>query len=254
MSRRFSTRLIAVPLFLAALPLCADVLYLESGGRIEGRIIRRDASTVEVEIGAGTMEFPTSSIERIEEGRTVLDDYEERRAKLADEDIQGWLSLGQWASANDLGNQAKSAYEHVLARDAENAAANEALGRVQVDGRWLSETDAWQAQGYEKFEGEWLKPEEIAAIENERRDAEVTEQARADAREAEARAREAEARARQAEANALAQQEAYEDDDYWDVWPYYGPPHRPIRPPHPPGPFPEPEPEPERPIRVPLRR
>ncbi len=256
MAKGFSSRWVSVLPLLAVQPLCADVLYLESGGRIEGRIIRRDASTVEVEIGAGTMEFPMSSIERIEEGRTSLDDYEERRAKLADEDIQGWLSLGQWASANDLGNQAKSAYEHVLARDPENAAANEALGRVQVDGRWLSETDAWQAQGYEKFEGEWLKPEEIAAIENERRDAEATEQARADAREAEARAREAEARARQAEANALAQQEAedYDDDDYWDTWPYYGPPHRPIRPPHPPGPFPEPEPEPERPIRVPLRR
>ena len=246
--------MISIPLLLAALPAAADVLYLQSGGRIEGRIVRRDASTVEVEIGAGTMEFPMTSILRIEEGRTVLDDYEERLAKLAVEDIQGWLALGHWAASNDLPNQAKGAYEHVLERDAGNVAANEALGRVQVDGRWLSETDAWLAQGYEKFEGEWLTPEEIAAIENERRDAAETEQARADASEAEARAREAEARARQAEADALAQQEAdeYEDDYYWDTWPYYGPPQRPIRPPNPPEP--EPEPEPERPIRVPLRR
>jgi hypothetical protein len=253
MVTRFTSRWIwALPL-LAALPLHADVVYLESGGRIEGRIVRRDASVVEVEIGAGTMEFPVSSILRIDESRSVLDEYDERLAQVPADDVHGWLSLGQWAASNDLPNQAKSAYSRVLTLDPSNAEANESLGRVQVDGRWLSETDAYLAQGYVKFEGDWLTPDEVAAIEHDRREQAEAEHAQANAREAEARAREAEARAREAQADALARQEAdeYVDGYYWDTWPYYGyGPHPPIRPPRP-----EPEPpEPERPIRVPLRR
>jgi hypothetical protein len=245
---RVPVRPLLLTLVIVATPAFADVLHLESGGRIEGRIIERNASTVAIEVGAGTMEFPMSAIARIESGRSVLDDYDERVAALADADIDGWLALGRWAAANDLPGQAKSAYRHVLDHDPGNAVANAALGRVEVDGRWLSEEDAYIARGYVKFDGEWMLPEEQAALELQRREQARADAARADARTAEARAREAEARARQAEADAQARQAEDDDVDYV-YWPNRRP-HRPIRPPQPP----EPEPDTERPIRVPLKR
>jgi hypothetical protein len=212
---------------LAAASASADVLHLKSGGQIEGRIIRKDATSVEIEMGAGTMELPMASIQSIEEGGTTLDEYDARLAELDESDSDGWLALGEWAGAHDLANQSKSAYKKVLAMDPGNTQANKALGNVNVDGRWMSEEDAYVARGFVKFEGRWLTPEDKALIESERR-LQAAADAEEDAREAEARAIQAEARARQAEADARAEQEAAEELDivYWDTLPR----RRPIRP------------------------
>lgn len=233
LSWRHAARWLVLSLATAS-PVRADVLHLESGGRIEGRIVSRNDSSVVIEMGAGTMELPVSSIRAIEEGPTVLDEYDERLAGLVEDDLEGWLALGRWATANDLDNQARSAYRHVLSRDPANAPANTALGKVQFDGRWMSPSDAYRAQGYVEFEGEWLLPAEVQAIESERAAVATVERARDEAREAEARARAAEARARQAEADAAAREEAADEVDfiYWNSRPYR-PPQRPIRPPRP---------------------
>ena len=243
------SKVVAISLLLLAGNASADILYLDTGGRIEGRIVERTSDTVTIELGAGTMSLDLSTIVKIEEGRSLLDDYDERAAALADDDIDGWLALGDWAAARGLGSRSRSAFERVLALDPENAAANEALGRVEVDGRWLSREDAYLARGYIRFEGKWMLPEQQAAIENQRLEDAVAAEARARAREAEARARAAEARAREAEARA-ADDAGREDSVYWG----YGP-HRPGYPvrPLPPDP-PEPEPELTKPIKRPLER
>jgi hypothetical protein len=230
----------------------ADILYLVSGGQIEGRILKRTDESVEIEIGAGTMAFPMSSIERIEEARSVLDDYDERKSKIDASNTAGLLALADWASSQGLDNQARLAYRQVLNVEPDNVSANEALGRVNVDGRWLAEADAWLARGYVLFEGKWMLPEQQVAIEQQRGQEAAVEQARADARAAQARADEAEARARAAEADARAAEDAdYHDDDWY--YPGYGP-RWPLRPVHPIPPVPEPEPEPVRPINRPLNR
>ena len=46
----------------------ADVVYIKGGGKLEGRIVEQTDSKVEVDIGAGTLTFPMSSVERIEKG------------------------------------------------------------------------------------------------------------------------------------------------------------------------------------------
>ena len=84
--------------------------------------------------------------------------------------------------------------------------ANAALGRVEVDGTWMGEDEAYRARGYVSFEGRWVTPPEHEALVRERAAEEASERETREAglrvREAEARAREAEARAREAEAAA----------------------------------------------------
>ena len=142
----------------------ADVVYLTSGGKLEGRIVEQTESSIEVDIGAGSLTFPMSSVERIEEGRSQLDDYDERVQGLADNDRDGWLELAQWASSVGLGTQSLRAYEHVLTLDPRNPEANRALGRVEVDGRWMTEDEAYRARGYVMFEGQWMTPAEQESI------------------------------------------------------------------------------------------
>ena len=210
-----------VGLTAVILPVAAfgDEVYLKSGGQLSGRIVSRSATTIEVDVGAGRIKVPASTVLRIEEGRSALQDYEERAGQLAAGDVAGWVALGEWASSRGLGTQAREAYNRALKASPNDPRANAALGNVQVDGRWMSEDESYRARGYVQYEGEWVTPAEHQAM--LRASAAADEQARARqesetrVREAEARADEAEARARQAEAEA---QQPVEGLPLWYGW------------------------------------
>ena len=210
----------SLPLLLLAILLgvpigaVADVVFLRHGGKLEGRIVQRSETSVEVDIGAGTMTFPMSSVARIEEGRSALDEFDERAAALDPYDPDGWLALARWAARAGLGTQSTKAYRHVLGLDPNDPEANRALGRESVDGRWLTEEEAYRARGYVSFEGQWMTPGEQESIQRSRE----ADRAKAQtaARRAEAQAREAEAQAREAEARE--QQWSYGVPLYWSGW------------------------------------
>lgn len=208
-------------LVAAMLPLIAgaDEIFLKSGGQLSGRIVNRTADSIEIDIGAGRITVTPSSVLRIEEGRSALQDYEDRAARIPPGDAQAWVALGDWASDAGLGTQARQAYERALSASPSDPRANTALGNVQINGRWVSEDEGYRQRGYVRFEGEWITPAEHAAILRERAaDAEQERAREADARvqAAEARAEEAEARAR--EAQAAASQPSTEGLPLWYGW------------------------------------
>ena len=212
-----------VVLATALLPLsaAADEVFLKSGGQLSGRIVRRDASMIEVDIGAGQITVPVSSVVRIEEGRSALHEFQDRAGKLAPGDVEGWVALGDWASSRGLGTQAREAYTRALSASPNDPRANTALGNVQVNGRWVGEEEGYRARGYVRFEGEWITPAEHEAILRERAveaDQERVRQAEARVQEAEAKAQEAEARAQEAEARAAESQPSSEGLPLWYGW------------------------------------
>jgi hypothetical protein len=201
-------RTLRLVLAAAVLPLAAgaDEIFLKSGGQLSGRIVSRSATQIDVDVGAGTIGVPASSVLRIEEGRSPLDEYDERASRLPAGDADGWVALAQWAEGRGLGSQAREAYRRALAASPLDPRANEALGNVLVDGRWVSEDESYRARGYVSFEGEWMTPAEREAIQREQSAQAEADRAHQEAdarvREAEARAEEAEARAREAEAES----------------------------------------------------
>lgn len=183
----------------AALPARADEVFLVGGGRISGQVVERTPTRVAIETGPGRVTLPASRIVRIEEGRSALDVFVERAAGLPAGDAAGWAALGRWAEECGLLTQARQAWSRVLAADPQSPEANAGLGRVAVDGLWMSSDEAYQARGYVSHEGRWLTPvQHEAAV----REQEAEERARREARESELRIREAEARVREAEARA----------------------------------------------------
>jgi hypothetical protein len=205
--------LLAVSLPAAA---AADEVYLKSGGQLSGRIVSRSASTIEVEVGAGRIKVPAASVARVEEGRSPLDEYEDRASRLQPGDAEGWLNLGDWAAARGLGTQARQAYERAHAARPDDPRANAALGRVQVDGRWVTEEEGYKARGYVQHDGAWMTPAEREAM---LADEAAADQRSSERRAAEARVREAEERAREAEARAQqAEAEAQEAQDGLPLW------------------------------------
>jgi hypothetical protein len=231
----------------------ADEVYLKSGGRLTGEVVSEDARLVVVETGPGKVTVPAANVLRIERSRSALGEYRERAGRLETGDVQGWLQLAFWAHERDLGTQAQEAFEHVLRIDPGNASANAALGRVQMDGGWMSLEESYRRRGYVYYDGQWVTAAEQEALLRARAADDLAASARREGelrvREAEARAREAEAAARQAEADAEA---ATTQDGIplwwgWGGWgwsgfrpPFVRPPHRPppstLHPPIPPKP------------------
>ena len=109
----------------------------------------------------------------------------------------------------------RSAWQRVLALDPQNPEANAALGRVALDGAWVSADDAYRARGFVQYEGRWVTPAEHEAGLRERAAEQAAEQ---QAREANLRVREAEARAQEAEARA--QEAAYGSEAQSEGLPY----------------------------------
>src|SRR5262245_41505998 len=117
----------------------ADEVYLKSGGQLSGRIVSRSDTKIEVDVGAGVIGAPTARWARTEEGRSAPQEYKERANRIAAGDVEAWLALGYWASDQGLGSQAREAFNRALAASPSDPRANEALGNVHMNGRWVSE-------------------------------------------------------------------------------------------------------------------
>jgi cytochrome c-type biogenesis protein CcmH/NrfG len=192
-----------------------DEVYTRSGGRLTGEIVERRAHSLVLDIGIGRVELPLSYVDRVVTGEAPITVYRQRARAMASDDVEGWLSLGHWSAENELPTQAAEAFQRVLSLDPGNAAAQQALGRVNVGGAWMTPEESYEARGLVRFNGAWVSPQErddsLAERDEAQRRAreEADEQARvreteARLRAAEAEARIAEARARESEAQARA--------------------------------------------------
>jgi hypothetical protein len=211
-------------LFLCPASVLADEVVLRGGGKVTGIIVERTADSIVLETAPGRVSIPLDRVASVRSGDSDLATYEQRAAKLGPNDGAGWAALARWAKGHDLRTQSREAYERVLALDPGNLEANQAQGRVEHDGRWMTEEEANRANGLVPFEGGWVTPAERESIRRER----ANESAEALAvREAEARAREAEARAREAEARAREAESGGQGAESYGgipLWPYvYGP-------------------------------
>lgn len=210
-------------LFLVPAALFADEVFLKGAGTITGRIVEQTAEVVKVDVGGGVMGVPMSNVDHIVKGACALDEYDARAKKLAPDDLAGWKKLGAWASQQGLSAQSQAAYKKVLAIAPNDPQANEAMGLVLVDGRWVTQEEGYRAKGYVKYDGEWMTPAEAKlaqdsyAANQARRDAEQrASEAENAADAARAQAAEAEERAKKAEEDA----QRYADPVYWGGWGY----------------------------------
>jgi len=234
---------VVVVIALAAAPLLADDVYLRGGGQITGEIVDRSADSVTVDVGGGTLTVRMASVVRIQESVSPLAEYRERASKIPDGDAEAWRELARWATSGALATMASQAWSKVVAVLPDDPEANRALGRVQYGGRWVTEEESFSAQGYVKFEGEWMRPGERESILAERR-----AQADASRREQEAQMAANEQAKRDRDAQWEAEHEFWHDTPtqygdatywpwgsgvvYWPTVPVQGPgPGRPANPP-----------------------
>jgi hypothetical protein len=212
MERSMKRVMLALTLFSA--PVLGDEIYLKGGGQLSGEIVEQTAETITIDIGAGTFGVKASTVVRIEKTTSPYQVYRVRAGNLSSTDAEGWRELARWAQGEALATQARDAWKQVVEILPGDQEANRALGRVELDGRWVSEEESYIARGFVEFEGEWMTPDERQAILT------VRQQETA----AQAAALDAQILAQQQAAAERAAAEQAEHDAYWQGVPMYGDP------------------------------
>ncbi len=210
------TALLILSAATAAAPALADEVFLRGGGRVSGVIVQRTAEAITIETAPGLLTLSMKRVEKIVDGHSAVEEFQDRASRLAPGDVAGWAALARWAADHDLVTHSRAAWQRVLAVDPAHPEANAALGRVQLGGEWVTESDAYRARGYVEYEGRWVTPAEQESLLQQRA---AEDAARLQNREAELRVREAEARAQEAEARAReAEQAGSVSDEGIPLW------------------------------------
>ena len=157
-------RKLACLLILLPTAVFADEIFLKGGAKFTGRIQEETATMVTIDIGDGVIGVARSRIDHIVKGKSALDEYDERAAKLKPKDAAGWRSLGSWAAQQGLSAQSRQAYQNVLTSLPNDQEARTALGYVQYQGKWVTEEESYSAQGYVRVGGEWVTAAEAQAM------------------------------------------------------------------------------------------
>lgn len=131
----------------------ADIIQTRDGRTIEGKILEKTATAYRVRVALGVIEIPLDQVrgEPIR-GEQKQTEFEARWMKLAADDVAGRIAIAQWARSKGLKQESDRAYRDVLRLDPDHEGARLALG-------------------FQRFEGRWRKPAEIAKIKREREDA-----------------------------------------------------------------------------------
>lgn len=118
----------------------ADRFVLKDGRRLEGEIVRELGDLVSIR----TTDGEVVTIDRREirsqiEERTVQEDYAEKSAALADDDIDGHRKLAKWCGENQLEAERSRHYRRVIELSPFDEEARVALGYALIGGDWYLE-------------------------------------------------------------------------------------------------------------------
>ncbi len=137
--RTFTIVSAAIGLLLAVCAICqGDIIYLNTGGKVEGKILSRDLDDDSVRIRTinGTVEIATDEIERIEKCESVFDIYERKLKETPKTNAKSQYRLALWCKKKGLKAEAKRHFKKVIALSPDHEKARAELGYVKTDKGW----------------------------------------------------------------------------------------------------------------------
>lgn len=142
----------------------ADVLVLNSGGRIEGTVLSpkqspRDKYVIETASG-NRLTFDKSQVKEVIGQSETQSDYEKVRRDYPDT-VEGQMALALWCREHNLPRQRETHLQRVLELDANYAEAHRLLGHMRFDGVWKDQRRYFEDQGYVQYQGQWMTPQEM---------------------------------------------------------------------------------------------
>ena len=160
---------VAVTVLLAAAGvLLGDVIFLDDGRVLRGKIVEQNEDYVKIKTKYGTRMI---AVDRVKE--VISDEELDKRLKekieAAGEDPNALWDVARWCRDIGLDGKAKELAERVIELDPDHTSAREFLGYIKKEGKWVKEDEWYRAHGWVREGGRWVSPEEIRRREEERR-------------------------------------------------------------------------------------
>jgi len=162
---------------IVALATCggasAEVFLLTGGGRLEGEILNPDqlprkTYTIRTSLGVEIM-LPAAEVKKVLRPRPEEIEYEKTRARYPDT-VEGQWELAEWCRQRRLFTRRKTHLQRVIELDPDHVQARRALGYTQVGSEWKTQEQRMLEQGYVRYKGRWLLPQQVELIERERQE------------------------------------------------------------------------------------
>ena len=157
-------------------PAFADLITLKSGGELRGQIqAAKDSKAttpyVIKTLAGSVVEVARDEVESITRRRVAIEEYEVRVKETADS-VEAQWELAEWCRERSMTPQRRTHLERIVEIDPRHDRAHRGLGHVYEQGRWTTQDEIMSARGYVKHKGRWVLPQELALMDEEKRETE----------------------------------------------------------------------------------
>lgn len=152
--------LMVVVLFTSAMAprVRGDVVHLKGGTKLEGEV-RDLGETLEVTRFSMQVTLRKSDVERVEK---VASPYEEYLSKAKDPKLDtaaGRFAFAQWCKEKGWKDRYEEETRRCLALDPDYLPARQALGFEKYQGQWMTPDQIRFEEGFVRYEDRWVRPE-----------------------------------------------------------------------------------------------
>jgi hypothetical protein len=148
----------------------ADIFVLQSGGQVRGELANPNQSPRKSYIvktpGGGQITLEARQVAEVKHQNAAELKYDQISATYPDT-VEGQWKLAEWCRENHLPKQRKTHLERVVELDPNHANARHALGYSQIQGRWVTQEKLMTENGYIRYKGSWVLPQEIELLEQQ---------------------------------------------------------------------------------------
>lgn len=145
------------------LPARADLVELDNGNTLEGRVVT-EGDEVVIEMGHGRIAVPKERVVRIVRQETPGERFDAYIEGLDATDAKAHWELAEWARERGLRDERRRVLERLLAIDPDHEPARKALGFFRFQNRWVTEDEYMAALGFVRHENRWVSREERERI------------------------------------------------------------------------------------------
>jgi uncharacterized protein YkwD len=164
--KRILILLVLTVTFLALAGLAvADIIKLNTGGKVTGKIVEEDESQIVIETPTGRTVIMREDIASIERGGELKELYSKRLGEINKNSAKDHYKLGFWCKDNKMAEEYEKHMLRAIELDSEYAAPHEELGYVFYRGKWMTYEDACKAKGWKKYEGRWFPAKDAECME-----------------------------------------------------------------------------------------
>lgn len=115
----------------------ADIIYLNTGGVVKGKVVKDDGSEITIRTKHGQTTISRDDIDRIDECESVAQLYYDKLEKLPAGDADAHFKLGKWLESIHEPQFASDEFEKTVILNPDHKAARAELGYVKKDGKWV---------------------------------------------------------------------------------------------------------------------